>query len=400
MFQRSIIPLLSIFFFFSCVDTGEDNNVIYDPNMAGNDIVDANMAAVQTAGSINMAGMMVIAGEMTAGMTTAPVLINAPGQIIVGTYNVENLFDLVNDPATDEGEFTPGPSWTQNHVNARIANLAQAIAGINADVLALEEVESAVALSALVQVLKINHNLDYPYQAVSPTRDLRGIRPALISKIPFVNAVHRPINSEYQCDNGTVLNGSKPEARFVYQVDFQFMGETQPSMTLLINHWKSRAASDVPCKVAEHQRRSGQFVNQLVQNLQTQNPLLNVVVLGDFNAIENELSIMEDLSSKTTRLDLTQPYDLYNLWGELGITPGQGDATRATYYYRNEWFRLDHIHVSQSFLNKNPGAWALLNFELVRLPFLLQDGRPWGWNNDQMIGFSDHLPVKATFFRR
>jgi predicted extracellular nuclease len=221
-----------------------------------------------------------------------------------------------------------------------------------------------------------------------------------MSKYPFVNAVHRPINSEYLCTNQTLLNGSKPEARYVFQVDFQFQGETMPSLTVLVNHWKSRAASDEPCKVTEHQRRSGQFVHQLAENLKSLNPLLNLVVLGDFNAIENEMSLYDDLDAKISRLDLAQPDDLYNLWGELNIDPGQADATTATYYFNRQWFRLDHIIINQAFLNATPGKWGFSSFELIRNINLLVDGRPMGWNNTRITGYSDHLPVKATFFRR
>jgi predicted extracellular nuclease len=393
---KRIIFSLSIFW-ISCVDTKDSDVLTSDTNNQ------AGQVAAMTAGSITAGSITagsVTAASMTAGSMIPMIeLLVAPNQLKIASYNVENLFDLIND-AHDEREFTPGPTWTAAHYEQKLQNIAQAIFFMNADIIGLVEVESLVALDDLNATLESQYQISYPYRAISPTRDIRGIRPAIMSKYPFVNAVHRPINSEYLCANQTLLNGSKPEARYVFQVDFQFQGETLPSLTVLVNHWKSRAASNEPCKVTEHQRRSGQFVHQLAENLKSQNPLLNLVVLGDFNAIENEMSIYDDLDAKTSRLDLVQPDDFYNLWGELNIDPGQADATTATYYFDRQWFRLDHIIINQAFLNTTPGKWGFSSFELIRNLNLLVDGRPMGWNNTRITGYSDHLPVTATFFRR
>ena len=410
MFKRIILSLSILW--ISCVDTTDSDfptsgTTPQAGTTAGSTPAGSIPAGMMTAGTMiagnTPAGTMpagtIPAGTMTTDMMLPIELVNAPNQLRVAAYNDENLFDLIND-AHDEGEFTPGPTWTTAHYEEKLQNIAQAISLMNADVIGLVEVESTIALDDLNATLEAQYQLSYPYRAVSPTRDIRGIRPAIMSKYPFVNAVHRPINSEYLCMNQTLLNGSKPEARYVFQVDFQFQGETMPSLSILVNHWKSRAASDEPCKVSEHQRRSGQFVHQLAENLKSQNPLLNLVILGDFNAIENELSIYDDLAAKTSRLDLLQSDDYYNLWGELNIDPGQADATTATYYFNRQWFRLDHIIVNQAFLNTTPGRWGFSSFELIRNPNLLVDGRPMGWNNSRISGYSDHLPVKATFFRR
>ncbi len=47
-------------------------------------------------------------------------------------YNVENLFDTINDPKTSDNEFTPKGrnKWTSEKYNIKIDNIATVISGI------------------------------------------------------------------------------------------------------------------------------------------------------------------------------------------------------------------------------------------------------------------------------
>ncbi len=52
----------------------------------------------------------------------------------IGFYNLENLFDTVDDPATDDAEYLPNGKnqWTEERYQQKLTNMSQAIAGIGA----------------------------------------------------------------------------------------------------------------------------------------------------------------------------------------------------------------------------------------------------------------------------
>ena len=54
---------------------------------------------------------------------------------IVGFYNLENLFDIYNDPAKNDEEFLPDGKnrWTQEKYNKKVHNMAQVIAAMAKD---------------------------------------------------------------------------------------------------------------------------------------------------------------------------------------------------------------------------------------------------------------------------
>ena len=71
-----------------------------------------------------------------------------PGKICVAFYNVENLFDTVDDPGIDDAEFLPDGKnhWTTDKYHTKIANIAKVIKAMNdgngPDILGLAEVEN------------------------------------------------------------------------------------------------------------------------------------------------------------------------------------------------------------------------------------------------------------------
>lgn len=325
-----------------------------------------------------------------------PDLSGLPNQLTVASYNVQNLFDLVNDPDRNEYEYTPGGAWNQAAFVARVEHIARVVQEINADVLTLQEVETEEALEALAEQLRAQGGPDYPYLAVSSTNDLRGIRLAVMSKVPFDRAIGRPINAEHTCANGTTLDGRQPEARPIYEVSLWGSGD-EALLTLLVNHWKSKAADPIPCAVADHHKRAGAQLRGLIEGWLAERPARAVVVLGDMNAWETEASIRDVLGGVVDRTDLRFTPDLYNLWGELGV--GQAgvlnNATNSTYYYNDTWRRLDHIMITQPMLDGR-GVWQLERFEQVRPAFVMRDGRPYRWDLDAREGYSDHFAIKVT----
>lgn len=85
-----------------------------------------------------------------------------PAAFYVANWNVENLYDVVDDPDNDgDDEFLPQnpvTRWTRERYETKLDNLAQVISGMNKgqgpDVLGLEEIENEDVIRDLVDKLE------------------------------------------------------------------------------------------------------------------------------------------------------------------------------------------------------------------------------------------------------
>ena len=316
--------------------------------------------------------------------------------LVIATYNVQNLFDLEDDPDHFEGEYTPGSSnWNSQSFEAKLDAISQVIEEINADLIGLQEIESESALRALADRLRARGTLDYPHLSLSPTGDPRGIAIGVLSRYPLKRAVSRPISQSYTCASGAELSGSPPEARPIFEVNLWGSDEDY-QLTLLFNHWKSRASDDGDCRVTEHHQRGAQQIQSLMSQWMDVDPQRAVIVLGDFNAQEIEPSLTTVLDTALDRMELLSPSSLYNLWGDLGVgRAGSTDnVTNSTYYFGQRWQRLDHIFVSRPMIN-GQADWSVSDFQVIYPPYAIRNGRPFSWRLSAAEGYSDHLPIRV-----
>jgi endonuclease/exonuclease/phosphatase family metal-dependent hydrolase len=102
-----------------------------------------------------------------------------PGTLRIATFNVENLFDDQDDPALSGEQ----DDKTMTKPAEQREAVAKAIRDVNADVVAMQEVESEAALKWFVE----NHLKDagYTHIASIDSGDGRGIECSIISKFPI-----------------------------------------------------------------------------------------------------------------------------------------------------------------------------------------------------------------------
>jgi len=113
------------------------------------------------------------------GCTTAdtPYFESSKDRLRIGTYNVQNLFDDVDDPhKADEGQTTP----------ERLSDLASVIISVDCDVLALQEVENIETLRAFNELYLGNL---YQEIVLVEGNDPRGIDVAVMAKFPIENVI-------------------------------------------------------------------------------------------------------------------------------------------------------------------------------------------------------------------
>jgi hypothetical protein len=168
-YSRLSLGLISLM----CISCFEDTD---SPIGAGLDMGAA--AGVETSGV--EAGSEVMSGALSGeegGGVGGEAVITPPRELSIATYNVQNLFDFVDDPERDEGEFTPNTNnWSMRTYTEKVNAIAEVIKLIDADVVVLQEVEEGSSdtdnvLVALTQAIQDLGGREYPYIAQSPTRD-------------------------------------------------------------------------------------------------------------------------------------------------------------------------------------------------------------------------------------
>ena len=88
----------------------------------------------------------------------------------IATYNVENLFDLKNDNS-EYKEFIPNSKslWNQKNFNIKIENLVKVLDNLDADIIALQEIENRELMILLQKKLpkyKYYSNVKYTNSAI------------------------------------------------------------------------------------------------------------------------------------------------------------------------------------------------------------------------------------------
>ncbi|MDD3325155.1 MAG: endonuclease/exonuclease/phosphatase family protein [Sulfurospirillaceae bacterium] len=283
----------------------------------------------------------------------------------VASYNVENLFDLVHDGSEYE-EYIPNNEhlWNAKNFEIKIANIARVIKDLDADVLALEEIENKEALKQLNNALG---NKKYPYMYAPKKKKTSATDCALLSRFPIVfersffpNAHRRGIHE------------------VVIKVDAEHL-------SLYLNHWPAQ-----PEKIKERMH----YVQGLKEMI-TQSKNSEFVLLGDFNSLykENKKGWGRALNEGLGAGDIGSRY--YNLWYQIPA------KERYSHGSKRKKTTLDHILVPPSMSDKKGVDYVASSFGVFRPNYATkEDKTPIRWQFDGQHkgdGFSDHFPIFAIF---
>lgn len=320
-------------------------------------------------------------------MTHAPFL-PAGTELIVGFYNVENLFDTIDDPYPGDDEFTPHGryKWTEEKYAQKIANIAKAIHSIGKggpDLLGLGEVENRYVISDL-----IHHPLlkERQYQIVhDESPDNRGI------DVGFIYDPTKFSYFDYEAFRIEVPSEPRFKTREVLRITGSINDE---NLYLLVNHWPSRRegrAETEPRRMA-----AAELNRRIYQDIVDQEPDPCVIVMGDFNDDPFNQSIYETLQAKA-RQSQVGDNELFNPMAALLKPRSRGSLT-----YEGAWNLFDQIIVSEDLMSGSRTLSYQSGSATVHNPDFLQVGFGKGKNNPRRAvfrgkfekeGFSDHFPV-------
>ena len=306
-------------------------------------------------------------------------------------YNVENLFDIKDDPNTNDEEFSPegDKHWTYERYHEKIDHIARVLVGVGKwelpAIVGLCEVENINVLFDLAGHRMLKEGTYKILHQDSPDR--RGIDVGLLYRPDVFEPIYTKwIQISFQSDT------SLRTRDILYTKGIVFKADT---LHIFINHWPSRwggIESSMPKRI-EVAERLKFFTDSIF--LADTNP--NVLIAGDFNDTPEDSSIMKVLDA---RPEMTDQEDLVNI-----MYPMHAKGQSGTLKYRENWEIYDQIIVSPAIMELEYSA-LIANGPFIFNPefLLVADERYLGakpfrtYAGPQYLGgFSDHLPVYVRF---
>lgn len=311
--------------------------------------------------------------------------------ITVAFYNVENLFDTINDPTTYD-EASPIMKMSESIRGEvymkKIKNLAKVIKLIGAElaqnapaIVGIAEIENFNVLQDLVNEPKLKkHNYGIIHYD-SP--DERGVDVALL----YQKGIFKPVHTSRK----EVIMYKKSSSRIKrdYTRDQLYVkGKLDgDEVHFMVNHWPSRGSEEVNRIKAA---KSSRFV---VDSVMINDQNAKIMIMGDFNDGPDNISITDHLHAKGKKKQIKSK-ELYNPFHKL-FKRGIG-----TIAWRDTWDLFDQVMISKSLIAKDYSSYQMYKAGIFNPNFLqTPEGRYKGYpfrsfaNGSFTNGYSDHFPV-------
>ncbi|MEL7450025.1 MAG: lamin tail domain-containing protein [Pseudomonadota bacterium] len=222
-----------------------------------------------------------------------------PGEFSIATYNMLRLFDSVDDPLTDDPIVDPA------ELEIRLDKFSFFVREtLNApDIVAVQEVENVAVLNQLILQIAIDEpGLIYKAWLIEGN-DVGGIDVGYLTRADTiaVDSVSQFGENTILDFDGSLLNDRPP---LILEATYTGGGETF-DFTVINVHQRSLGGIDGSEAERVKTKRLEQAVElaELVQDLQTADPQINLIVTGDFNAFEFTDGYVDVMGQVTGALD-------------------------------------------------------------------------------------------------
>lgn len=305
----------------------------------------------------------------------------------IAFYNVENLFDTVDDPNTIDEEFTPTGknNWTEDKYQKKLANLSYVINQLGTDVVPTGAVIVGVAevenLKVMEDLVNQNNLKERNYSIVHiDSPDARGIDVGLLYNPDAFKVI------SYKAYPFTMPGKNDIKTRDILLVSGILADEP---VNILVNHWPSRRGDNS----SPLRERAAAICKHIADSIYNANPEASIIIMGDMNDDPKDKSTSVVLNAKKNKEDVSAG-GLYNtLWSthEKGI---------GTLCYRGVWNLFDQIIISENLLGTDGDKLQFWKPQVFNKDFLIQkEGKYKGYplrtlaGGTFLNGYSDHFPT-------
>lgn len=328
--------------------------------------------------------------------------INQIDTISLMVYNVENVFDMI-DNGTEYKQYKPGKNnWTHETCSQKLSNIASVIVAANPDIAVLCEIENAHAASLLKKKVR-KLGCSYKYLISGEKPNPATVCQTIFSKYPII----------FSKGHGVPKQGAY-HTRNILEVDIKI---GQDTLKIFALHWPSkRYRESYRIKTSKVLIKR---INQLPDNC-------DYIITGDFNSNYNEAETfftakLDNTNGKTAinhllRTVKSHPDSSLDFFNKREVLKQLGKPAhyqpwlelpshqRFSYIYKGQRNTLDHILLPKGLFDSIGVSYLNNSFsQFTWHGRLLYDGVPFRWqisykhNGSHHLGkgYSDHLPIIA-----
>jgi hypothetical protein len=317
----------------------------------------------------------------------------------IAFYNLENLFDTINDPLKFD-EASPIMEMNTNRAKVyekKVKNMARVIADIGREqsknspaIIGVCEIENRKVLEDVV-----NNPLllpkDYGIVHVEGP-DNRSIDVALL----YQKEVFRPISSK---SHELVIYDDLTRERTYTRDQLLVSGKLEGDLIhIIVNHWPSRSGGEArsrPKRVS-----AAQLSKRIVDSLQSIDPYAKIFIMGDLNDDPTNESVKDVLKAESDSKKVAFK-GIYNPYEKMFTKKGYGTTA-----YRDAWSLFDQIMFTKPLLEDDYSSFRYYKSGIYNKAYLTNKrgrykGYPFRSFSDGGFtdGFSDHFPVYVYVIR-
>jgi hypothetical protein len=308
----------------------------------------------------------------------------------ISFYNLENLFDTIDSPDTDDFEFTPGgPNvynskiyWEkQQHLSKVLSEIGLEYTPDGPALIGVSEIENRSVLEDLVKQPSLASR---GYKIIhQDSKDSRGVDVALLYQPKYFTPgkvhwyplpTHEPGEEEDYSRDILIATGT-------------LFGER---IAVSVNHWPSRRGGE---QTTAHLRQAAAAYNRyFLDSLAEQEGIHHAIVMGDLNDDPVNESVHKNLRAHKSA-DGLGPNDMYNPY-ESFYRKGLGTTA-----YQDAWSLFDQIILSSSLATTGAGLRyykaGIFNPSYLTVKSGAYKGYPLRTYTSGVYagGYSDHFPV-------
>lgn len=296
-------------------------------------------------------------------------------------YNVENLFDIYDDPVKVDEEFTPGGDrrWNNSRYYSKLNRISKAIVAVGQwqppDLIGLCEVENKMVLQDLVYETPLKGS---GYKIVhSESDDRRGIDVAILYRPVYLKLIDkRAIKIEFRGDKGY-------RSRDILYA--KFLSFDVDTLHVFVNHWPSKYGGVL--NTEPRRMDAARALRDQLDSLFRKSDGPAIIAMGDLNDGPGSAVLS---------------YLLDSIFCDGSKMLPLLEKSSGTIKYRGKWLQYDHLLVSPVFADSMNGLYIPgMKGYVCADDFLKErDNRFTGFKPFRTFtgyryngGFSDHLPV-------
>lgn len=314
----------------------------------------------------------------------------------VAFYNLENLFDTINNNGNYDLEFSPQGQrqWNGKKYKSKIHNMAYAISKLKTDitpkgpaVIGISEIENRSVIEDLVndpQIKSMNYQIVH-----HDSPDRRGVDVGLLYNprmFSVLNVTHHTLSipdmPEFRTRDQTCVTGL-------------LAGE---KVSIIVNHWPSRMGGEAQSR---HLRVAAAALSKhIADSVLKTDPKQGVIIMGDLNDDPFNESCAKTIGAVKKESDVKEG-GWFNPWWSV-LDKGIGSLA-----YKGQWNLFDQILVNSNLVGKDRSTLKYFKCKVFNdIPGMkTTDGERKGYplrtysGGVFLNGYSDHFPTQIFLVR-